>query len=192
VLEGRRDIRDGYQTRRMAPARPFHQKLAVRVKAVGIIGLTAGENGGSQREVTMKMSLKFLAAAALLLPSGLFATHACGQELISTQQLRQSVDLQNVSAAPNGAISGTIVNRTGLTVRNVKLMVNYAWVWANDFRPGEDSPGRTVYITAPADIPPHGEGTVTYQPSPPLPSRSDGRFVPSVHIVGFTRMVPPT
>ncbi len=83
------------------------------------------------------------------------------------------------------------MNRSGLPLRDVKLMINYAWVWNDDFRPGDDSPGRTVYITAPAEIPPHGQGSFTYQPSPPLPSRTDGHFVSSVHIVGFTQMVPP-
>jgi len=138
----------------------------------------------------MKASVISLAGAVLLLPIAVSAPPSSAQELISTRQLAQSVDVRDVAAEPNGAISATIVNRTGLTVREVKLMVNYAWIWANDLRPGEDSPGRTVYVTAPADIPPHGQGSFTYQPSPPLQSRGDGHFVPSVHIVGFTRMVP--
>ncbi len=138
----------------------------------------------------MKTTMIAIAAAALLMPIFLLPP-AGAQELVSNSQLAQSVDLRDVAAAPNGEVSGTIVNRTGMTVRDVKLMVNYAWLWRNDFRPGEDSPGRTVYITAPADIPPHGQGTFTYRPSPPLPDRTDGRFVPTVHIVGYTRMVPP-
>ena len=138
----------------------------------------------------MKTSVMLLAAAALLLPLAGFVPAAAGQELITNRQLAQSLDLRNVVAEPNGSISGTIVNHAGLTVRDVKLMINYAWVWNNDFRPGEDSPGRTVYITAPAEIPPHGQGSFTYQPSPPLPSETDGHFVPSVHVVGFTQMVP--
>jgi hypothetical protein len=139
----------------------------------------------------MKISVMLLAPAALLLPLAGFMPPAAAQELITNRQLAQSLDLRNVVTEPNGTISGTIVNRTGLVVRDVKLMIDYAWVWNNDFRPGDDSPGRTVYITAPAEIPPHGQGSFTYQPSPPLPSRTDGHFVPSVHIVGFTQMVPP-
>ena len=139
----------------------------------------------------MKALPIMLAVAALLLPVASFAPQAAGQELITTRGLARSVDLDNVTARPEGAITGTIVNRTGLTVRNVKLMINYAWMWRNDFRPGPDSPGRTFYITAPADIPPHSQGSFIYQPSPPLESRTDGHYVPSVHIVGFTQMVPP-
>ncbi len=139
----------------------------------------------------MKKSLMFIAAAALLLSANASTTRAAGADLISNSQLARSVDLNNVAAEPNGAISGTIVNRTGMPVRDVKVMINYAWVWRHDLRPGEDSPGRTVYVTAPAEIPPHGQGSFTYQPPQPLPSRGDGHFVPSVHIVGFTQMVMP-
>jgi len=139
----------------------------------------------------MKTSAMSLAAIAMLLLLPGLTNFAAGQELITTHQLARSVDLTNVAAGPNRAISGTILNRTGLTVRDIKLMVNYAWLWRNDFRPGEYSPGRTVYISAPADIPAHGQGSFSYQPLPPLPLRSDGHFVPSVHVVGFTQMVPP-
>lgn len=139
----------------------------------------------------MKTSVILFAAAAMLCLTAGLTSSASAQDLITTPQLARSLRLHNVAAEPNGAVSGTILNRTGLTVRDVKLMIDYAWVWGNDFRPGEDSPGRTVYITAPAEIPPHGRGSFTYQPSPQLPSRADGHFVPSVHVVGFTQIVPP-
>ena len=58
------------------------------------------------------------------------------------------------------------------------------------FRPGEDSPGRTVYITVHGDIAPHGQQSFSYEPSPPLPSRDDGHFEPVVKVVGYTQMVP--
>jgi hypothetical protein len=130
------------------------------------------------------------ATAAVWLSFGFLAPLATGQQLVTPHQLSRSVDLNEISDQPNGAVSGTIVNRTSYPVRDVKLMIDYAWVWSNDFRPGENSPGRTFYITAPAEIPPHGQGSFTYQPSPPLESRDDGHFVPTVHIVGFTQMVP--
>src|SRR5215469_6049011 len=111
----------------------------------------------------MKTSAIFVTAVAILLVLAGLTTPTAAQDLISTRQLSDSVDVRNVGADPNGAVSGTILNRTGLTVRDVKLMIDYTWVWGNDFRPGEDSPGRTVYITAPADIPPHGQGSFSYQ-----------------------------
>jgi hypothetical protein len=139
----------------------------------------------------MKPSVLILAAAVLVLPIALLAGPAPAQELVTTSSLDQWVTLSNVSVDPNGNVSGAIVNRSDLTIRQVKLMVSYTWIWSNDFRPGEDSPGRTFYLTAPADIPPHAQGSFTYQPSPPLPSQAGGHFRPSVQIVGYTRMVPP-
>ncbi|HEY2107786.1 MAG TPA: hypothetical protein VGH29_18460 [Candidatus Binataceae bacterium] len=138
----------------------------------------------------MKTSVMLVAAAALLLPLTGIIPPAAGQDLITTRQLAQSLAVRNVVAQPNGTIAGTIVNHAGLPVRDVKLMINYAWVWNDDFRPGEDSPGRTVYITAPAAIPPYGQGTFTYQPPAPLTAENDGHFVPTVHVVGFTQIVP--
>ena len=138
----------------------------------------------------MKTSAMLSVAAMLLLPVVL-ATSASGQDLISSRQLARSVYLGGVGVEPNGTISGTILNRTGLTVRDVKLMIDYSWVWGNDFKPGEDSPGRTVYLTAPNEIPPHGQGSFTYRPSPPLSARTDGHYVPMVRVVGYTQMVPP-
>jgi hypothetical protein len=136
----------------------------------------------------MRPSLLLLAAASLLLPIVGFAPLAPGQDLTTPERLRQTVSLQNVAMDANGTVSGTIANRSDLTISNVKLEIDYSWVWRNDLRPGEDSPARTVYVTAPAAIPPHGQGSFTYQPSPPLPSRTDGHFVPLVHIVGLTQV----
>jgi hypothetical protein len=139
----------------------------------------------------MKPSVLFLAAAVLVLPMAVLRAPATAQELVTTSSLDRWVTLSNVNVDRDGNVSGAIVNRSDLTIRQVKLMVSYAWIWSDDFKPGEDSPGRTVYITAPADIPPHGQGSFTYQPSPSLPSQAGGHFIPSVQIVGYTRIVPP-
>jgi uncharacterized protein (DUF58 family) len=139
----------------------------------------------------MKKSLMLIAAAGFALTLAALAQPAAAQDLVTNWQLARSVDLRNVAAGPDGDISGTIVNRTNHEVRNVRLMIDYAWMWQNDFKPGEENPGRTVYVTAPAVIPPHGEGSFTYRPSPPLESSAAGHFIPTVHIVGFTQMVLP-
>jgi hypothetical protein len=136
----------------------------------------------------MKTSFLFLALAGLLLLTNVPAPSALGDELTSPARLSRTVVLRHVTADSSGTVSGTLINRTGLTLRDVKVEVNYAWVWSNDFKPGEDSPGRTVYVTAPATIPPYGQASFSYQPSPPLPSREDGHFVPSVHVIGFTQI----
>jgi hypothetical protein len=141
-----------------------------------------------KRGKQMKVSILFLALAGLLLPMAGLASPAAGQELTTPAQLSRTVDLRNVNADANGTVSGTLVNRSDYTLLEVKLQVDYAWVWRNDFKPGEDNPGRTVYFTAPAQIPPHGESSFSYQPSPPLAASGDGHFVPTVSIVGFKQI----
>jgi hypothetical protein len=138
----------------------------------------------------MKTSRRLFALAGLLLTVAGFASLAAGQELTTPRQLGHAVALENVSARDNGTLSGTLANSTDYVIRDVKLMIDYAWIWRNDFRPGEDSPGRTVYFTVHGDIAPHGQQSFSYEPSPPLPSRHDGHFKPEVKVVGYTQMVP--
>ncbi len=138
----------------------------------------------------MKTSRPLFALAGLLFSLAGFASMATGQELTTPRQLSHAVALQNVSAQANGALSGTLANSTEYVIRDVKLMIEYAWIWRHDFRPGEDSPGRTVYITIHGDIAPHAQQSFSYEPSPPLSSRHDGHFEPAVKVVGYTQMVP--
>ena len=131
-----------------------------------------------------------LALTGLLYWTVGLAPSALAQELTTPRQLSHAVELQDVSAQPNGSISGKLANRTSYVIRDVKLMIDYAWIWRNDFKPGADSPGRTMYTTVQGDIAPHAESNFSFEPSPPLSSAGDGHFKPEVRIVGYTQMVP--
>src|SRR5262245_19025682 len=117
----------------------------------------------------MKVSISLLALAGLVLLMEP-ASRAAGEELTTLAHLRKMVGLRHLTGDSHGNVSGTLVNHTGLTLRDVKLQIDYAWLWQNDFKPGPNNPGRTVYITAPGDIQPHGQSAFSYQPSPPLAS----------------------
>jgi hypothetical protein len=136
----------------------------------------------------MKVAMRSLALVGLLLPMVTLALPAVGQELTTPAHLSRIVGLRHVTADANGTVSGTLVNRSDSTLLRIKLQIDYAWVWHNDFKPGPDNPGRTVYYTAPVEIQPHGEGSFSYQPSPPLALSAAGHFVPSVAIIGFTQI----
>jgi hypothetical protein len=68
------------------------------------------------------------------------------------------------------------------------LEISYSWRWTDEFRPGKDDPGITVYHTAAKEIPPGGAARFEYKPLPPLASRRDGSFVIDVKIAGFERV----
>jgi hypothetical protein len=87
------------------------------------------------------------------------------------------------------SVSGTIVNKSSATVRDVALLLRQVWQWKNERHPGTDSPGRTVPFTFRADIAPNASAPFTFQ-TPPLPQRSDGRFVTTMDVTGFTEVGP--
>jgi hypothetical protein len=134
-----------------------------------------------------KASMSLCAVAAMTL--GMLAVPARAlsrQEPITAQQASRDVMTTNVRVH-DGVISGTVVNRTGDTLRNVKLMIDHAWLWEHEFRPGEHSPSRTDFYIVPQAIPPHGSVAFEYHTTPPLPKRSDGHFETIVKVAAFTQ-----
>ena len=72
-----------------------------------------------------------------------------------------------------------------VTVRDVRLLFHHTWLWADEFHPGEDSPGRADYYTVRNELPPGGTVEFSYRPEPPLPDRGDRRFETTVDVVGW-------
>jgi hypothetical protein len=88
-----------------------------------------------------------------------------------------------------GSVSGTIVNKSSATVRKVELLLRQTWLWNDERHPGTDSLGRTLPFTFAADVAPHASAPFTFQ-TPPLPQRSDGRFVTTMDVTGLTEVGP--
>jgi|MudIll2142460700_1097286.scaffolds.fasta_scaffold525683_1 hypothetical protein len=88
-----------------------------------------------------------------------------------------------------GSVSGTVVNKSSATVRGVELLLRQTWLWNNELHPGTDSPGRTLPFTLRGEIAPNASAPFTFQ-TPPLPQRSDGRFVTTMDVTGFTEVGP--
>ena len=129
-----------------------------------------------------------LAIAVLAAPSVVtVAATANGTVVVAGDEVGRIVTLRNVSIK-NGEVSGEVVNNSSDTLRDVVLQIRYSWSWADEFHPGKDDPGQTVYFTAAKEIPPGGSARFDYKPSPPLPVRRDGSFVTDVKIAGFERV----
>lgn len=114
---------------------------------------------------------------------------ATAQEIETRNEASRTVTLQNLNLA-EPTVSGVIVNHSPHEIRNVELLVQYHWLWKNEFKPGEDSPGRAVTVKVNKELRPGQSLPFTYTPQPPLPSRSDGRFEPEVIVSGFTEVIP--
>ena len=109
------------------------------------------------------------------------------ERVVPSERVAESVGLRDV-VVEGDVVSGVLTNRSGKVLRDVQLLIHHDWLWKNEFRPGEDNPGRAVYYTVAGEIPPGGQTTFTYRADPPLPARSDGRFTTSVEVVGFVEV----
>ena len=114
---------------------------------------------------------------------------AISQTVLTKQEASRVLVLSNVSAQ-EGVVSGEIRNNSSNIVRDVQLLIRYEWLWKNEFHPGKDDPGSSVYYNVPGEIPPGGTARFQYTPNPPLPKRTDGSFQVSVSVAGFTEVIP--
>jgi len=114
---------------------------------------------------------------------------ALSATLMSQEQATQVVSIRNLTVK-DGAVSGELVNKSPRTIRDVQLLIRYTWLWTNEMRPGEESPGDAVYVTVEGDIPSSGSKPFTYRPASPLPARTDGRFDVSVAVAGYAEIIP--
>ena len=129
-----------------------------------------------------------LAIVVLAAPSVVSVTATANDTMvIAGNEVGRFVTLRNVSIK-TGEVSGEVVNNSSDTLRDVVLEIRYSWRWSDEFHPGKDDPGRTVYYTAAKEIPPGGSARFEYKPSSPLPERRDGSFVIDVKVAGFERV----
>jgi hypothetical protein len=138
--------------------------------------------------MTRKASLSMCAVTAMATAMLAAPAHALGRaEPISVRQASQEVTTSDV-LVHDGVVSGTVVNRSGDTLRDVKLMVDHAWLWKNERHPGTNDPSYAEFYTLPVAIPPHGTQPFEYRMTAPLPHRTDGRFATTVKVNGFTEV----
>jgi hypothetical protein len=132
---------------------------------------------------TMVRHISILGAllSILILP-----VHGSAATAVPSSEVSQAIVIQDVTARES-SVAGTVVNNSSKTLRNVELLVRQEWLWNDELHPGDDSPGRTLSFTLRQDIAPHGSASFSFQ-TPPLARRSDGRFVVTVEVTGFSEV----
>jgi hypothetical protein len=127
-------------------------------------------------------------ALAAVVVLGLIAGVArAADTLIADEQPSHDVTVRDVTTR-HGAVSGVLVNHSRKVLRDVRLLVHHTWLWKNEQKPGDDSPGRVDYYTVRSGLPPGESVEFTYHPEPPLPDRQDGHFETTVDVVGWTEI----
>lgn len=116
-----------------------------------------------------------------------------GERLVASGRLAEEVAVREVRSEDD-VVSGVLVNLSPYPVEDVRIMVRDAWLWNDEFHPGDDDPGRTAFHVVPGEIPPGGQARFSYRRDSPLPQRPDGRFETVVEVVGLVQIgaTPPS
>jgi hypothetical protein len=116
---------------------------------------------------------------------------AGAQTVLTQEEAGKAVTIRDLNATTS-SITGVVVNNTPHLIRDVEVLVEYHWLWANEFKPGPVSPGHSAVVKLDKDIPAGQTGAFRYTPDPPLATRKDGQYDPEVRIAGFTTVIPGT
>lgn len=87
-------------------------------------------------------------------------------------------------------VSGTVVNKSPHLIRDPEVLIEYHWLWADEFNPGDNPPGKAAYVKVAKEIQPGRSASFTYTP-PSLPDRRDGSFLTEVSPAAFAVVVSP-
>ncbi len=88
----------------------------------------------------------------------------------------------------DGEIEGSMINNTGRKIGDVEILVEYAWIWAEDFaRDHDDDRGWSMTYTLPVALIPGGSVPVKIAPLQDLTTGDDGHYLISAKVVGYTR-----
>jgi hypothetical protein len=126
----------------------------------------------------MSPTLRALAGAA-----GLALAAAAAAALDPPEAVDAAVAVSDVRVAGD-AIAATLTNRSGRTLSDVRLLVEYVYHWPAEMKPGEDSPGRAWPHVVPGPIAPGASEPLRFEPPGGLPT-GPGTFEPRVQVLGF-------
>jgi len=101
--------------------------------------------------------------------------------------MQAAVSLAAIVVGADGAIEGTLQNNTERKIGDVKILVEYAWIWSRDVDHGEVDPGWSTTHTLPVELAPGASVPVNIAPLQTLAERDDGHFLISAKVVGYTR-----
>jgi hypothetical protein len=107
--------------------------------------------------------------------------------IVPPARLAQDVAIRDVRTSDT-VVTGTIVNRSASTVRDVRLTIRHKWLWNDEFHPGTDDPSRADFVTVPGPIPPGGQQDFTSRAASALPDRRDGHFETDVSVASVVEV----
>src|SRR2546428_14176323 len=85
-------------------------------------------------------------------------------KVVQPQEQRGRVAIRDFAVARDGTVSGALCNVSNEAVRDVRLVIERAWVSTKGFRTGTGHPDRTEFHTVAETIPPGGQLPLPYLP----------------------------
>ena len=131
--------------------------------------------------------MKTLITATLVCAVLLGPTPPCvAAEVVPTVEVAAIAALADVVDTPQ-RLSGQISNRGTQRIDNVRLLVSYGWLWNDDRRSNDTSPGWTEVHTLPGAIEPGQSVSFEVEHERPRPLRDDGQLLLTVKVIGLTQ-----
>jgi hypothetical protein len=135
----------------------------------------------------MKNRSLFLSMLALLS----WLSIASADKALTPDQAAQKVEIRNVQVKGN-IITAEVINKSPHPLSNLELLIQYHWLWNNEFKPGDPSPGKAVFVPLDKELRPGESTTFTAPLDPPPASRADGYYLTEVTLAAFTEIIHPT
>lgn len=142
----------------------------------------------SMRKSPMKPLVTTLLAFNLLAVPALncVADEVVAAEVVPADQLANVIVIDAIVDSSD-RLSGRITNHGAQRVENVQLLVSYAWLWNDDRRTDDESPGWTEVHTLPLAIEPGQSAPFSVEHQRARPARDDGQLLSTVKVIGLTQ-----
>lgn len=131
--------------------------------------------------------MKALTSTAVVLTLLLAPLLPCAaDDVVPATQLASIAILDDIVDTPE-SLSGMISNHGDKRIENVRLLVSYGWLWNDDRRSDDASPGWTEIHTLPLAVEAGQRVPFTLHHERPRPARDDGQLTTTVKVIGLTQ-----
>ncbi len=130
--------------------------------------------------------MKALVTTVVLL--NLFVAHAAPCLADDVVPAARIADLATIADVVDSAesMSGQITNHGNKRIENVRVLVTYGWLWNDDRRTDDASPGWTELHTLPMSVEPGQTVPFSFAHERARPLRNDGQLTTTVKVIGLT------
>ncbi|MCC6706445.1 MAG: hypothetical protein IT492_02695 [Gammaproteobacteria bacterium] len=108
--------------------------------------------------------------------------------VVPADEVDAVITLEDVADTETG-MTGTVTNHGDVPVTEIKVLVSYGWLWKDDRRTDEASPGWTETHTLPLRLEAGQSQPFALAHEQARPQRDDGELTMSYKVLGFTRWV---